>query len=250
MLSLLREEFAPTTSSVGFLEAPIDEVVTETARWRRELYGSASTRTIQGGLRTALAHLEPLTMSVAPRVLAIQTSDPSWTAYFDCDALGTDPAGAVSVLCGRMRCRGVIVTCVPQTISGQRPRGRYGAVMFEVREPDPENAERSRTLRAVGAANDGGRWTFYAFGQTQPFEDTKAYERRFVRDRFTSEMLGGYCRGLGIRIFDEDFYRGPSVLIESDVPYRGADGRPPEFTFEQNRERLGIVPGEARAIPG
>lgn len=250
MLSLLNEEFAPTTSTIGFLEAPIQSAADELLRWRGDLYGTVGTTSVRGGLRGALANLEPLTLTVRPRELLVQTSNPAWTAYFDCGALGTDAVGPVHVLSGRLGGRGVVTTCVPHTMSRTRSGGRYGAVMFEVVAPDSNAPGHSHGVRTVAAANDGGRWVFYAYGEPQPFEEPEAYGARIKRDRFTSHMLDRYCRALGLRIFDEDFYSGPSILFEAAVPYRGSDGGKREFTFAQNRDRWGVVPGEADALRG
>jgi hypothetical protein len=54
-----------------------------------------------------------------------------------------------------------------------------------------------------------------ASGTPQPFEDLAAYQRRRVRDRFTPDMLVAYCSALGIRPFDEAFYRTAGQLVEN-----------------------------------
>jgi hypothetical protein len=79
----------------------------------------------------------------------------------------------------------------------------------------------------------------------QPFEDTKAYAARRVRDRFTSEMLARYSAALGLRPFDDDFYLDDARLIESSAALpKGAKS----MSLEEAQAWLGIVPGVADSI--
>ena len=54
---------------------------------------------------------------------------------------------------------------------------------------------------------DGSSWSFDAFGEPFDFEQTKRYQERRKRDRFTPELLDQYLRNFGIAAFDESFYR-------------------------------------------
>ncbi|MHC2998419.1 hypothetical protein [Microbacterium sp. HJ5] len=49
-----------------------------------------------------------------------------------------------------------------------------------------------------------------------PFEDQAAYTARRIADRLTPEMLDAYCRALGIRRNDPEFYLSDALLIEQD----------------------------------
>ena len=62
---------------------------------------------------------------------------------------------------------------------------------------------------------DSGRWEFHASGAVQPFEDTEAYERRRIRDRFTRTMLLDYLSALGIRADEPGFYT--SGILATDT---------------------------------
>jgi hypothetical protein len=79
-------------------------------------------------------------------------------------------------------------------------------------------------IRSIAAVNDGGRWTWDESGTPQLFETPDRYAARRIRDRFTIEMLDAYCRALGIRYFDSEFYGPDAVLIEDtrpdDPPFR------------------------------
>jgi hypothetical protein len=99
------------------------------------------------------------------------------------------------------------------------------------------NTPVSNSIRAIYAANDGGRWTFGAHGEVQPFEKPESYTARRVKDRLTPEMLEEYCAALGVRYFDPSFYLPEGVLIEvsSRLPF-GHRGEP----LEQVQQELGV----------
>jgi len=54
-----------------------------------------------------------------------------------------------------------------------------------------------RSKRFVRAMKDDPRWEFFVRGDALSFEETKAYRRRRIRDRFTAEMLWSYVGALG-----------------------------------------------------
>src|SRR5581483_10453809 len=99
MTALMQDQFAPITSSVGFLEAPLEVVGSELVKWRKELGKEIAVRKVQGSLPQVLHELEPLMTTGRTRELLLATRS-SWTAYFDNVAAGTDPMGPVSYLCG------------------------------------------------------------------------------------------------------------------------------------------------------
>jgi hypothetical protein len=83
MLTLLDEEFAPTTSRVGFVQAPFESVIAEYRAWLLDIYEYVDVRQLSNGLRTILPQLEPLTIGGHPRSLWVQFGE-EWSAYFDC----------------------------------------------------------------------------------------------------------------------------------------------------------------------
>lgn len=106
---------------------------------------------------------------------------------------------------------------VPQYISR---RGRFRTVLVgSSRGGRRLSVYRSGMLiRYLQLSDSGGRWVFHQEGEPLAFEDVAAYERRRIRDRFTSEMLEQYCAALGLRPFDDDFYL-PSGIVKVDDGY-------------------------------
>jgi len=100
----------------------------------------------------------------------------------------------------------------------------------------------SNTVRALTAANDGGRWVFVQSGEPFPFEQVEQYQARRVRDRFTFDMLKDYLRHLRLAPFEEDFYLppgSPAWLVQKTGPFTTV-GR--EYTLEQARAARGRLP--------
>ena len=195
---------------------------------------------VAGPLPVLLRRLEPLTLGVRQRELVLATRSP-WTAYFDNGGQGPDPIGPVAHLCRTKKWEGLAVTCVPNTLASESrvARGRYGAVMFEMFGPEP--TEWLNSIRAIAAANDGGRWVFHSSGTLQPFEEPERYTAGRIADRFTAEMLEEYCAALGVRYVDPDFYGPNGLLLEVRHPL-ATGARLISMTLAEAQERLGISP--------
>jgi hypothetical protein len=239
MLALVQDQFAPITSAVGFIEAPLEVVGLELQRWHRSLRNEAKIRGVQGLLPEVLHELEPLMTTGSTRELLLETRS-SWIAYFDNVAAGTDPMGPVSYLCGVIHCRGVIASYVPHTLTSEArdAEGRYGGVQFSL--VGPEETDFLNFVRSIEVVNDGGPWVFNASGSPQPFEEPERYTARRIRDRFTPEMLERYCAALGVRYFEADYYGPNGLMVEclSPLPF-GAEA----LTLAEAQKRYGVVSG-------
>jgi hypothetical protein len=79
----------------------------------------------------------------------------------------------------------------------------------------PTDTDWLNRIRHVAVFNDVSGWTFDEDGEVQPFEEPENYERRRIRDRFTSEMLERYCRALGIELNQAEFYLPRSCSVRN-----------------------------------
>ena len=61
MRSLLGERFAPITSSIGYLEKPLDETAQGLEDWRRSLVSEVNVAHASEGFPEVLRRLAPLT---------------------------------------------------------------------------------------------------------------------------------------------------------------------------------------------
>ncbi len=244
MRSLLSERFAPTTSTIGFLEVPLAVAADGLAAWRRDLYGTIARHPMEGDLAHLLARLPPLVGGVRPRELLVATSG-RWTAYFDCGIRGTDAETAIGHLSQALGCSGLDITCTPHIAGrGGRPM-RHGSVQFNLF--GPLRTDFLNYVRTVYVAYTGSKWEFGESGTEQGFEEPAAYTARRVRERFTSDMLERYCRALGVEVFDAAAYGPAAVLVESAVkPAPGGHS----MSLDEAQQWLGIVPGEIDAIVG
>jgi hypothetical protein len=124
------------------------------------------------------------------------------------DAIFQQPvwgAGQISVLAEKIRTRTIRAVSVPDLRGKQ-----YGAVIWEVND-----REGNRT-RVVSAANDGGRWEFFATGEPFEFENVEACTGRRIKDRFTGEMLEYYLSQMNLFPFSDDWITAPveAELVE------------------------------------
>jgi hypothetical protein len=216
MQTLLSERFAPLTSSIGFLRLKLDEAADALIDWRRSLVpGRVTFDEVKTRFPDCLHALEPLTAGARPRELLVEASG-GWTAYFDCSLRSADAVSAIGYLTRKAACQGLAVETVPHTVGAPGVKnGRYGSVQFQMF--GPLKTHFLNYVRTVAVAFDGSRWVFSASGTEQWFEETEAYRARRVRDRFTSEMLGRYCKALDLDVFNADAYGPRSILLESGV---------------------------------
>lgn len=238
MISLLENRYAPLTFSWGFLKVPVDEVKEKLFNWRKSLSSSVSVESINDTLPHSLLKLPPLTIP-PQRELILSTHSP-WTAYFDNGARGGEPQNTVSYLCFLLKCHGLAVSCIPNTIpqnAGQSSKGVYGALHFILFAP--EKREFLNYERSIAITNDGGKWIFTLSGTPQSFELTNTYKKKKVIDRFTPEILTEYSAALGINLFDPDFYDSVGYLFTCVNPNSPCFV---SWSLEEAQRKLGIIP--------
>jgi hypothetical protein len=207
---LLENRLAPLTFNWGFLDAPVQAVTDAYVSWQKRILQRVTVSPIDLSLADALRRLEPLDMG-SQHVLFLSTRR-TWTACFDNGAKGGNPSTFVGELAERLRCRGVVCGCIPNTLT-RRDRGKpgtWGAVKFMLFAPEKRavlNIERS-----LSVVNDVRGWRFRELGAVQGFEQLARYRSRSVVERLTPRMLADYCHALGIDAFDESFYAGRGFL--------------------------------------
>jgi hypothetical protein len=242
MLTLLNEQYAPITSSIGFLRVELHMAVAALTAWRETLGKDPHAQERPEGFPECLSALEPLVGGARPRELLVATRG-AWTAYFDCGVNGTDAVSAMGFLARSIRCDGLMVRSVPHVTHEGKVR-RYGAVQFELY--GPTRTHFLNYVRTVSLTNDDG-WQFDATGTVQPFEDVQAYERPRIRERFTSDMLSRYCKAIGVDVFNSAAYGPRAVLVRS---LAALPEDPLILSLRDAQERIGIVPGDAEGLPG
>lgn len=211
---LLHDGFAPITSAMGFLRAPVDVVSDGLMTWRRRIHGVARAEPLAGGFTDNVGRLEPLTGGVRPRELVVGTLNAEWSALFDCGVMGGDPVARVGYLAHELQVPGVVVRSIPERGADEGSR-RLGSRQLELFSP--EDTEFLNYVRTISVTQQDDRWHFDANGAVQDFEEVEAYEARRVKDRFTGAMLRRYVLALGLRPFDADFFPGPSVLVTNSA---------------------------------
>lgn len=212
-MSFVNDDLIPLTKSVGLISAELSGAADAYEKWQNAILGEygmwVTRREITGPPQQLLEELLPLTSPVPMRSVFISTRS-KWTAYFNNWVGGTEPIGPMKVLARRLGCDAMRVTLSRQTLPdrpSKEDEGTFGSVIWEVYGPD------GKTRRSVYAANDGGSWKFGAKGTPFAFEDTDAYVRKKVRDRFTEEMLKEYLAAMGARPADESWYGQDGVLF-------------------------------------
>lgn len=227
--TLFDDSWAPVTSVIGFVDAPIETVAAAVQTWRRDLFGPVQVTPLSQGLPESLAKLDPLMLEGVSKEVLLETES-RWTAWFDDSYSNGSLVPAVSFLASRLQVFGLVITSIPESHADGNTR--WGARQLEL-----YGAERTHFLnyvRTISAINDGGRWRFDATGEVQPFEVSENYRRRRVAERFDEAMLVDYCAALGLRPFDPSFYTGSGVLLATRRPELQ------RISLAEARKRLGI----------
>ena len=212
---LLGGRLRPITNTMGFLETDLASAVDGYLRWMGPIQAQRGVRldrrSLGGGLEDALRALAPLTSVEARRFLFMPTAG-KWTAFFDNGHRGTDAFPPMSQLARVLATRGARVVATAGMF-GAPSAGDTEAAILEVY--GPHDGHFLNYVRSLSVSTEGGRWKFDAAGTPFPFEDAQAHKAAKVRDRFSVDLLARYCEALGVRPFDDEFYRSDeAVLIE------------------------------------
>ena len=212
LTSLLGDRLAPVTYSIGFLSAPPERVV-RAARWLYFRWPDAWRRVavLDGGLEEALLQLQPLGGFLLPRVLVASTALNGWSAVFNGRIHGLGGRGLSVRLSRALRVPGYFVAAAPPASD---PEHFPGFRQFYVLGPQT-GRDHVRAVWVVDEEEDVGRWHFGTDGEVQPYEDVEAYRRRRRTDRLTERMLVDYAAAVGLRPWEDSFYRPPFHLITS-----------------------------------
>ena len=211
LTSIFDGRLEPLTYSIGFLSAP-PERVARAARWLYFRWPDAWRRVavLDCGLEEALLQLQPLEGFLHPRVLVASTALNGWSAVFYGRIHGLGGRGLSVRLSRALRVPGYFVAAAPPASD---PEHFPGFRQFYVLGPQTGRDH----VRAVwvGEEEDAGRWHFGTDGEVQPYEDVEAYRRRRHTDRLTEQMLVDYAAAVGLRPWEDSFYRPPFHLITS-----------------------------------
>src|SRR5436853_644355 len=132
--AFVAEEFAPITSSAGFVRTDIDVVVRYVCEWQSRLgYDVRATR-LEATFPEVLRALEPLTTGFYPRELLV-TVGSEWVAYFSCSLIGTDGTTRARFLARELICSGLAIRVQAYHPVQTGVRGNWGGVHFELFGP-------------------------------------------------------------------------------------------------------------------
>ncbi|MCA9075680.1 MAG: hypothetical protein KDA93_11650 [Planctomycetaceae bacterium] len=214
----LLDAYPPVTNNIGFINAGIKKVVRACNKWLLPQGGYSKPEWFRAGIDEAIERLFPLTHW---QILFVECQR-NWTAVFrDIDDV---PEGPVAVVTERLKCRGVISTFVPQTISEDMTSGSWGAIQLRVYEDRP--TEYRNIGRTISLTNQCGRWRFDLSGEPLPCEDVDRYQAKMVKDRFNLDMLLENLDDFGIKGYRHRFYTEQCALYHPPAPtYTGTELR-------------------------
>jgi hypothetical protein len=203
MERLFGNQYVPLTFSTAFLEADLVAAAQALCRFPTNNPMRKMSQ-VSGYIGDLLLQMQPVT-EPATKQLVIETKS-SWSAVFENGIRGADVGSAVYCITKEIGCRGLMITSIPDR-PFQGGRGVYGAIKFTAFD------QNGNEIRHIHVLNDGP-WKFFMEGGPLPFERVDRYAMKRIRDRLTPDMLDEYCRAIGVRPFDPDFYGDTAYLIE------------------------------------
>jgi len=198
---LLDASFAQFTDTIWFVDAPFAAAAAAATAWLTRL-GGRRFFPIDEPLPELLGALEPWAMPSWKQILVATTSN--WTAIF---SQGSD-IGSHDVLGRELGCRSLRTNSSPHIVRAGEVVN-FGDTAFWLRDVD-------KSHRSIQASYQS-RWEWHLDGPPLPFEDQRAYDAKRIVDRFDVSRMNSYCRALGIRRNDPDFYLPRGLLIEQDI---------------------------------
>lgn len=202
---LLDGRLAPTTSVIGFVEAPLASCVDAVAEYVATHLdigaGEVSRHRVPGNLEDALQTLRPLHEGAGgDRYLLVPTRS-EWTAIFDNAADGGDPRPLTGMLPDRLGCRTASMYAVPGRGSTLRIAGLTLAA--------PGRAGMLDAVRVLVLDRRIGSPQVQVHGDPLPGEPADPAD-------LDLQSLDRVLRGLGIHALDSRFYlpqEGGALLL-------------------------------------
>lgn len=231
MRFLLDNRVYPISSTVGFLERPLGEVVEFFASWQKSLgpLRRIKTKFFESELEAAFLKLEPLHERKSKYLL--MATDSRWTAIFDDVYTGPDVTGDVIHATKTLGCNGVRVVVDPGF------KESHYACILEVYGPQACNKPLNY-VRTVTLADDGDRWVFHQSGKPYDFEKTEFYERSRKKDRFNFDLLSEYLGHFDIHAFEDGFYKSDKAAVVEIMEITGFLNR--KYSLHEVQRRCGV----------
>lgn len=202
---LPNDTMPPITQSVAFFRIALPQFT----QWFRTELGQDPLDWTQRNVAASdpellFRSLHPLADVGVTRYMLVSLSD-NWTAMLNNSKLGTDVGMIPSIATRKLGVQAI------RAMAKQESQESFGAFILEVYEPTAELPLRCR--RTISAANDGGKWQFDQFGEPLSFEDTAAYTRKKIQDRFTRELLYRYLFRLEVPPFIPNALACDSIVL-------------------------------------
>jgi hypothetical protein len=223
-------KYAPLGEHLCFVKATPSEVLAAFDSWYKKLNwggtpyegyeGKFEIYNVSGTLIDVFQSLSPYDNDLK---MALIPTNSEWTAF-----MSSRPGlGLLLNACGVLLSNPVIIVRSILSDFGKKTNG-WGGGAFSI----SEGFNRIRGISLM--MNDFDRWEFNTSGNEQPFEETEKYKERFVKNRFTPDMLDRYLKHFGINYYDENFYMPAgsiATLIELKRPMY-------DYEFEKSLEQL------------
>jgi len=203
-MELLGGRYSPIGWSVGWMAAPLPDVLSALVRWRRDLGADLDVQDLGQCWPECLERLDPLEAPWTTELLVSHGG--RWTCYLNNDLNGGDPFPATGYLARLLEVRAVICTHQPMTPAG------HASTQFELLGPDGEPPLMYR--RTIAAHAEDGRWSWHEGGQPMTFEQPHRYSARAIRERLDRELLAAYLTAMGIAVDDDSAYADAAVVRE------------------------------------
>lgn len=203
------EQFSPVSRVLDFMRCDLDVLLEHFVGWRQEISANSGlppeTRPLEQGKLTYEQKMLLCLPIVSPGITRIVVSETQsdWICLW-----GNGRSGISG---------DTIKNYLGRTLGIERLNIKHtmlrdpGSSQFNYNGPGENGHNRSI------AAHKESRWEFHQYGDPLPFEDAQTYSERLIKKRLPAALLDQYCRELGIRLVDNDFYFGRNVLL----PMRG-----------------------------
>lgn len=220
---LLGARWAPVTECVLFVRASPDRAAEALLRGVRAQHVLATTgeafvkrSVVEPSLDSLFRSLLPLESPIGRRQVFVPTSNPEWCAMFTSHWRGLNPNGFMYELT-QHGLDSASITDVPH-MRADRMNGSYGIRRIAM-ESVQVQGDRIRHLLGVRAASDR-KWELDLGRSEFPGGNVWNPAARRISDKFTHAHLVEMAARIGLRPFDEDFYRpgdGSTMVVDTTL---------------------------------
>ena len=191
-------KYAPFTDCIGFIQCDVtlaaEKLMEWVTGWKNESFSSITCKSYSNQFSEVLELMQPFD---CPEKICLFECADGWTGYIENrDRTETGRITIIARFISDTK-ESIAVQAWPKSNGNKTVNGWGGGGM--------QYSQGANLIRNI-FLSDQDKWELDFYGEPLPFEEIETYKERFVKNKFTPQMLQRYLLHFGIDFFNDDFY--------------------------------------------